>query len=469
MKSKWFMIAALVTSFALLLSVGFGCTQQPTAEEVTEESPEEMTGEAAEEAEEAVAETAEPVNLVFWWWGEQEAPGLEGWLEETVSMYEDANPNVTVETVLQSTETLISAFKSAAAAQEGPDLQYFWGGIFTIEDAWEGNIVPVSDYISEDELGHYFTSYEQEYGGSTWGAVWYVVQNPVVYNKAIFEEVGLDPENPPVTWDEFLDACALIKDAGYIPLSLGNKEGFAGAWLASYIGIQNYDGIADLMAPAVGEANYTDDKYAEWWVRLGELRDNGYINEDINSIEFYQGQDMFANESSAMTLTVGSGAVEFVDTLGADTVGVTYFPAWGSGNLAGKLQVSSQTVGITSWSENKEQAADFIMFMHSPERVDAMYEQSGAYPADDRFDTNLLKTDQENWMAEEMQGEVAPWGENYIPTQFDEEAYYFGVQEFFNGVSPEEMAQRCQELIEKWQMQQPDALENFEAWYESLS
>jgi len=295
------------------------------------------------------------------------------------------------------------------------------------------------------------------------------VPNPVCYNKEIFKEAGLDPENPPKTWDEFLSACKAIKEKGYVPLSLGNKEGFAGAWLASYIGIQNMDSAADLMVPAIGKAKYTDEKYAAWWKKLGELRDNEYINKDINSLEFYQGQDNFKKGQAGFTFTVGSGAVDFVKTMGEDKVGIMIMPVWGSGKLAGRLQLSSQTVGITSWSKNPEVAADFIKFMHSPERVNAMYEKSGAFPADDRFDTNLLKTSQEKQIAQLAAGDVAPWGENYIPSQFDEQAYYFGVQEFFNGASPEQMAQKCQELIEKWMQEQPDSVKNFEDWYNSLT
>ncbi|MHB8279578.1 MAG: hypothetical protein ACYDIA_18270, partial [Candidatus Humimicrobiaceae bacterium] len=64
---------------------------------------------------------------------------------------------------------------------------------------------------------------------------------------------------------------------------------------------------------------------------------------------------------------------------------------------------------------------------------------------------------------------VSPWGENYIPSQFDEQAYYFGVQDFFNGKTPEDMAKKCQEIIEKWQKEQPDSVKNFEKWYASFT
>jgi len=470
MNTKWMKFSVIAVVFILAVTLSIGCKTTATTETTAAATTAAVTTAAAETTTTAAETTSgEPVKLVFWWWGEQEAPGLEKWLAETVDLYQKEHPNVTIETVLQATETLISAFKSAAAAQEGPDLQYFWGGIFTIEDAWAGSILPISDLVPADELKHYYTSYEQEYGGKTWGAVWYTVPNPVCYNKEIFTAAGLDPEKPPKTWDEFLEACKAIKAKGFVPLSVGNKEGFAGAWLASYVGIQNMNNAADLMAPTVSQAKYTDAKYAEWWTKLGELRDNEYINKDINSLEFYQGQDNFKKGQAGFTFTVGSGAVDFVKTMGADKVGIMTMPAWGSGALAGRLQLSSQTVGVTSWSKYPKEAADFIMFMHSPERVNAMYTASGAFPADDRFDTNLLNTAQEKEIASLAAGDVAPWGENYIPSQFDEQAYYFGVQEFFNGKTPAEMAQKCQELIEKWMQEQPDSVKNFESWYSSLT
>jgi multiple sugar transport system substrate-binding protein len=224
-----------------------------------------------------------------------------------------------------------------------------------------------------------------------------------------------------------------------------------------------------MMAPAVGKAKYTDEKYAAWWSKLGELRDNQYINKDYNSIEFYQAQDNFKKGNAGMTLTVGSGAVDFVKNMGTDKVGIATFPKWGAGKFAGPLQLSSQTVGITSWSKYPKESADFIMFMHSPERVNAMYKASGAFPADDRFDQSLLATDQEKAIAKLASENVSPWGENYIPSQFDEQAYYFGVQEFFNGTSPADMAKKCQDIIEKWQKEQPDSVKNFQKWYDSLA
>jgi len=76
------------------------------------------------------------VNLTMWWWGEQEAAGAKNWLAQTIKLYEKKHPNISIKTVLQTTDGLIPAFKAAAAAKKGPDIQYFWGGIWSLDDAW---------------------------------------------------------------------------------------------------------------------------------------------------------------------------------------------------------------------------------------------------------------------------------------------------------------------------------------------
>ena len=111
-----------------------------------------------------------PVNLTMWWWGEQEAAGAKSWLADTVALYQKKHPNVKIKTVLQTTDGLIPAFKAAAAAKKGPDIQYFWGGIWSLDDAWRGNTKPVSDYIPKSELAHYLNAKEDTYDGKVWTA-----------------------------------------------------------------------------------------------------------------------------------------------------------------------------------------------------------------------------------------------------------------------------------------------------------
>src|SRR5215471_11429227 len=63
----------------------------------------------------------EKVDLTFWYWAESDAPGADAWMTETVEAYNKVKPNVTINVVPQSTDTLISAFQSAVTAKSGPD------------------------------------------------------------------------------------------------------------------------------------------------------------------------------------------------------------------------------------------------------------------------------------------------------------------------------------------------------------
>ena len=67
--------------------------------------------------------------------------------------YEAAHPNITIDTVLQSTDNLMPNFAAAAKAKQGPDIEYRWGGIWNLQDAWDGNLAPVSDYIPQERAG----------------------------------------------------------------------------------------------------------------------------------------------------------------------------------------------------------------------------------------------------------------------------------------------------------------------------
>src|ERR687883_400841 len=62
--------------------------------------------------------TASPITLTIWWWGEQEAKGAQGWMNETIRLYEKAHPNIRIKAVLQTTNGLYPAFDAAAAPRD---------------------------------------------------------------------------------------------------------------------------------------------------------------------------------------------------------------------------------------------------------------------------------------------------------------------------------------------------------------
>ena len=117
---------------------------------------------------------------------------------------------------------------------------------------------PLDDYIAESDLDTsvFFPALmeEMQWQGRTFALPVLTASYALFYNKAIFREVGLDPDAPPQTWDEVLAASRLIEKhdadgnlirAGYVPafhqihgLVLGNASAaqlMAWQWGAEYL------------------------------------------------------------------------------------------------------------------------------------------------------------------------------------------------------------------------------------------
>jgi ABC-type glycerol-3-phosphate transport system substrate-binding protein len=404
-----------------------------------------------------------PVKLVMWWWGEQEATGATGWLADTVAAYQKQHPNITIQTVLQTTDSLVPAFQAAAAAKQGPDIQYFWGGINSQEPAWAGNILPVSDFIPATELKHYLNaSTEESYQGKIVTAPWYVnPQFPVLVRKDVLAAHGL---STPTTWASFLSTCDTLSAAGITTIAGGVKDGWFGGWLYSMLGGQSVSSPSDVTAAVTGKQKFTDPAHAAWWTALQQTRDHHCWNNDINSQQLYQAQQLWVSGKAAMTITAGTDAPNFIQKVGADKVEITTMPTFGNGPFAGKMGTTSQTVGITSWTKYPQVAADFIQFMHTPDRLQAWYDKTGTLPADDRFNVSKV-TDPIKQKLFQMALNGAPYLENYIPAALDTNAVFTNVQLVLQGKrTAAQAAADMQSQIERLRLTDRSMVKNFDAW-----
>ncbi|HVR13198.1 MAG TPA: extracellular solute-binding protein [Gaiellaceae bacterium] len=416
-------------------------------------------------ARSAQQDSSANVNLTMWWWGEQEAAGAKNWLAQTIKLYEKKHPTVSIKTVLQTTDGLIPAFKAAAAAKKGPDIQYFWGGIWSLDDAWLGNTKPVSDYVPKSELRHYLNAKEDTYAGKVWTAPWYVQPSfPVLYRKDVLAKAGV---KVPTTWAALLKSCDALNGKGITPIAGGIKDGWFGGWLYSIIGAQGISSISDVLDATTGKQKFTDPKHAAWWTRLQEMRDHKCWNDDINSLELYQGQQRWAQGKAAMTVAAGSDVKKFVQQVGVAKAGVMAMPKWGKGPYAGRLGSTSQTVGITAWTKYPKESADFIMFMHTPERMAAWFNTTGAFPADDRFNTRLIKLPQQKILFNLVKN-GAPYLENFIPTELDSKANFAESQLLLGGsIDAKEAAAATEKIAQRIRLTQRKQMANFKIWAQS--
>ncbi len=137
------------------------------------------------------------------------AGAMQDVMTKIVDSYQAANPGVTVTLELEPEG---GAFEALIAAGNQPDLiiTSFGPGLGAL--AAQEAAVPLEDLPGAQDL---FARIEPRALQNLYGHSYYVPIGAdvtlMIYNKQLFEEAGLDPENPPQTWDEFLAAAEAIQ------------------------------------------------------------------------------------------------------------------------------------------------------------------------------------------------------------------------------------------------------------------
>ncbi|PYG90403.1 multiple sugar transport system substrate-binding protein [Ruminiclostridium sufflavum DSM 19573] len=408
-------------------------------------------------------------TLKIWYWGEQEAPGMKSFIDKAAEVYMKENTNIKVDAVLQESDTLYSAFRSAAKAKQGPDIQYFWGGTQALEDVWMGNVAPLSDYWSKEDIDNLPLAQRSEtyWDGKQWCMPFYQYGSVWGYNKELFAKAGLDANNPPRTWEEFMTTCEALKKAGITPIGMGLKDGYFGGWIISLLGQQNMNTKQELVDLIKGSDNksYTDPENYEWITKLKEMKDKGYFNTDIMSLDLYQGQQLFDSGEAAMTINAEPYLAQLERKEGADKIGIMRTPSFGEGKMADSVGIPSQVLAITSFSKNKEEAAKFLKFLHTEDMMKLMYQEAGAVTPDKRFKDEWLNTEVDKQIMAWSKGNPEFWYQYFYPFGFESSGVNPIVQKLFAvDLAPEEAAKEFQDALKKWKNQNPELLTAFEKW-----
>lgn len=401
-------------------------------------------------------------SLNAWWWGDPAA--MPKWLSASAAKFK-AQQGVSVDIQQQQTTSFISNFTAAGQAHQGPQVAAQWATLPVLSQVWRGNVKPLDDYVPASELSHWSFREENFYGGKHYAMPLYVIGQPFVMNKKLFAQAGLDPDDPPKTWDQFLAVCAKLKAKGITPFGLGNSDTFGGRWALSFMGMQNLDSPADLKAPLLGEVSFADPKYSQFMELFKELADKKYFNDDALSLDSTKGANVFGSGKAAMTWTSDQIAVGFAKSLGAENVAVIDFPIFGTGKLA-KAYTATQSCSyfLTDWAKNPQTGAKFLEFLHAPAQQKSLYAQCGVVPADDRFDRSVITDPLQKQLTDRASSGLQVWLENWIPPSFDDSANGPGGQALMTGKSVKSVVQNWDQQAKAWRQQDPVAAQKYKNW-----
>jgi len=301
-------------------------------------------------------------------------------MDQLIEKFEEANPDITVKHVTFPYADYQTRVVASKVAGQGPDVvQLFYGWL---DNFVAGGLIKPLDpavFPTEKIESEFFPIVSaMKRGDSYYGLPTAVRSLALFYNKQLFEEAGLDPNKPPQTLDELVEAAkATVKhDSG------GNitSEGITVSWEG-----QDHQWWREVLIRQNGGQPYSDDNKQVTYNDEAGLSALKFIT-DLQTVHkvgqagfMDEGQAAFRAGLAAMTIdgTFRLGAFES----NPFEWGVTELPANADGVRSNYASYFANAIGATAEGEELEAAQKFLAYISSPEAMAIWLDVVGELPA----------------------------------------------------------------------------------------
>ncbi|MCL2144235.1 MAG: extracellular solute-binding protein [Endomicrobia bacterium] len=211
----------------------------------------------------------------------------------------------------------------------------------------------------------------------------------IYYNKDLFAQAGLDPENPPKTWPEFIEAGKALRAANIQPFTSGFGEGWLiGAFAQSYQ--WNLFGKEGVLETIEGKISYTDPRWVKIFELFSEMREHKLFASGIVTMVNKDAERSFATGKAAMAFN-GSWGVNVYHSMAPNlNYGVMPPPALTDAEYP-LLMFGGEgsSLFVNEKSQNKQKAIDFLRWMTQVESQVFLAEETLNIPSNKNAASDL--------------------------------------------------------------------------------
>ncbi len=222
--------------------------------------------------------------------------------EKVVSMWNEEHPLMPVEHTIIAHEDFKQAIRAYLTADDPPDVLTWFAGnraTFFIEN---GQIADISDMWVENGFDE---AYAPGFNAlATYDGAQYFMPTSyywwaIYYRPSLFEEVGL--EAPIETWDDLLNACDVLNEAGYDPFTIGTKYRWTTAAWFDYINmrVNGPEFHRDLM---LLKESYEDERVRAVFETWAQLFEHNCFIDDPAAYSWQEALDFMIQGDAAMYL-----------------------------------------------------------------------------------------------------------------------------------------------------------------------
>jgi len=345
-------------------------------------------GDGGEEAPDAGAldDADGPVTVSFW-------HSMDGTNGETLEgLVDDFNAEhegeVVIEPVFQGDyDDAITKYKAAVQSGSTPSMvQIYDIGLQFMMDS--GTVVPMQSFIDRDDydvsdiqpnIAGYYTVNDE-----LWSMPFNTSMPVLYYNKSLFEEAGLDPDDPPVTLDEIREASEALASSNGGPAEFGFNAAVYGWFVEQIIASSGElycspeNGRGEEHASEFSFDNEAAVEFLSWWAQMVDDGMAGNTGRDTTDA-----QNAF--KSGAIGITMEStgalgGMQEAAEEQDFD-LGVGYFPRLEDNEFGPIIGGASLYIMGEDHSDAEQEAAwQFVQFLSQPENQATWHTGTGYFP-----------------------------------------------------------------------------------------
>jgi len=207
-----------------------------------------------------------------------------------------------------------------------------------------------------------------------------VMNIQMLFNKRLLKKAGLDPENPPATWDEFIEAGNALNEAGV----KGMVSGWSEIWL---IGCFAYDYAFNIMgkdkviATLRGDLPYTDPDWITVLRLFEDMRENNLLASGIVTMVNKVAEQTFANERAAFAFN-GSWCVNVYNGMNPDLeYGAMLPPVYSGKHPMLILGGAGASFIVNGKSAKKDKAIEFLKWLTAKDQQAYLAKETRNLPA----------------------------------------------------------------------------------------
>ncbi len=314
-------------------------------------------------------------------------PAPKAAFTQVVDEFKAANPDIDVSFNITDHEAYKTAIRGWLTAQ-APDVVFWFAGNRMATFVDRGLLEDVSDVWDANDMHENFASTRDSLtiDGKQWGVPYAFYQWGVYYRKDIFDEAGL---SEPETFDDLLNICAVLREKGIAPVTIGTKFLWTAAGWFDYLNLRTH-GLEFHIDLMLGKIPYTDDRVRETFANWRKLIDAECYIENHTSYSWQEAQPFLYNGQAAMYLIGNFITPNFPEGV-QDKMDFFQFPVIDP-DVPIAEDAPTDTIHIPARAENKENARKFLAFVAQQDQQQAINAtllnippHKGASAVDDKY------------------------------------------------------------------------------------